>query len=45
MKQKLTISVFVFMVLAGLWSTAGHYLAPPPPAELLQTMTIAPGPE
>lgn len=45
MKQKITISVFVFMVLAGLWATAGHYLAPLPTAEMLETMTIVPGPE
>ena len=45
MKRKLFISVFVIMVMSGLFATVGHYLTPRPTAQMLETMTIVPGPQ
>ncbi|MBD3670433.1 MAG: DUF2306 domain-containing protein [Gammaproteobacteria bacterium] len=43
--KKVYLSGFIFMVLLGLFATAGHYLAPRPTAEMLATMSVAPGVE
>lgn len=45
MKNRIAFSLFVFMVLVGLWATAGHYLASRPSAEVLATVNVPPGPE
>jgi len=45
MKNRISFYLFVFMVLAGLWATAGHYLAPRPSAEILASVMVTPGPE
>lgn len=43
--KKFVWSFWVGMVLVGIWSTAGHYFAPLPPPELLETGNIIPGRE